>query len=96
MKKQKGWTGSLPPGGEKGIHLPEGGWEERSYYVVDVSFHYGNPIHRSIFYTGFLNGKDGGPGGYNQVMNPTYDSPVVGIDKVHHMKVLRKINMGAS
>lgn len=44
---------------------PEGGWKERTHYLVEVAFSKFNVIHRSIFFTGFLNAKCGLPGGYN-------------------------------
>jgi hypothetical protein len=27
----------------------------------------------AVFYSGFLNDSDGGPGGYSQIWNPSYD-----------------------
>ena len=48
----------------KEITPPAGGWKENTFYVVDVAFAANNPIHRSIFFTGFLD--DGVPGGYNK------------------------------
>lgn len=45
------------------IYPPKGGWKQNAYYIVDVAFSINNPIHRRIFYTGFLN--DGQPAGYN-------------------------------
>lgn len=55
---------TLPPG--RMLLEPEGGWKERTHYVVDVAFNEGNPIHRRILYVGFLNGAKGRPlsGGY--------------------------------
>lgn len=44
---------------------PLGGWKAHTYYVCRVAFSANNVIHNAIFYTGFLNGKNGGPGGYN-------------------------------
>lgn len=53
---------------------PEGGWKERTYYVVDVAYSKQNmPPHRAIFYTGFLNGKDGTPGGYEAIFQGSYE-----------------------
>ena len=65
----------LPPK-ERTIIPPISGWKERTYYKVLVSFHKGNPIHQAIFYTGFLNGRNGGPGGYSKAWNPTWDVPL--------------------
>ena len=44
---------------------PKGGWKESTYYVCNVAFSSHNVIHRAMFFTGFLNGKNGTPGGYN-------------------------------
>lgn len=44
---------------------PKGGWKESTYYVCNVAFSSHNVIHRAMFFTGFLNGKNGNPGGYN-------------------------------
>ena len=44
---------------------PEGGWLERRYYIVYAAFSAFNPIHRYIFFTGFLD-SSGRPNGYNQ------------------------------
>lgn len=68
----------MPPK-EKSISAPKGGWKEQAYYIVEASFASTNPIHRYIFFTGFLNGGKwkpgvekpqlGIPGGYNQFLN---------------------------
>lgn len=73
------------------IDVPEGGWKELAFYLVLVSYRPSNPIHKAIFYTGFLNDPEGGPGGYNQVWNPTNDAPhwFRSIDQVHFLKVVR-------
>lgn len=44
---------------------PKGGWKESTYYICNVAFSSHNVIHRAMFYTGFLNGNNGTPGGYN-------------------------------
>jgi len=33
---------------------PNGGWKSCTWYLVDVSYRKGNPIHRSLFYSGFV------------------------------------------
>jgi hypothetical protein len=43
---------------------PDNGWEERTWYLVEVAFSNNNPVHRSLFFTGFL--TDGKPCGYNE------------------------------
>lgn len=52
---------------------PKEGWVENTVYLVDVSFNPNNPVHSSLFFTGFLNGKGATPGGYNKVWNHAYD-----------------------
>lgn len=78
----------LPPN-ERTIVPPVAGWEDRTYYVVDVAMHRTNPIHRSIFYSGFLSDKDH-PANYNAVWGNGSNTP---INKVHYLKVIRKIDM---
>lgn len=89
-------NGALPPK-KRVIKPPEGGWKPHTYYAVWVAWFVGNPIHKSIFYTGFLQsgeGKYGGfegePAGYNQIWNPTGDGPR-SIDKVHFLEVIAEI-----
>lgn len=47
------------------IAPPVGGWKAKTYYAVDVAFSKTNPIHRVVFYTGYLT-EDGRPNGYNR------------------------------
>jgi hypothetical protein len=74
----------------KGIHPPEGGWKERTYYVVDVRMHLTNPVHRVIFYSGFLD--DGTPCGYNQLWHGVYEDRY-NIKDAYYLKAIRKIQM---
>lgn len=75
------------------IISPQGGWKESTYYVVDVSYNKSNPIFKSIFYTGFLNGKGSGPGGYNELFCAATDNGST-ISDVYYMKAIRSIFMG--
>lgn len=76
---------------KKEIILPDGGWEEKTYYLVEVSWSSANPIHKAIFYTGFLNGYKG-PGGYNQLYSGSYDHyEDHSISGVYYMKVIREL-----
>ncbi len=75
---------------EKTILPPEGGWKERTYYVVDVAYQPTNIIHKSIFYTGFLNGQKSTPGGYNQIWNPTSDEKTTYLD-AYYLKFISEI-----
>ena len=36
------------------------GWKSQTWYLVEVAYNEYNPIHRDLFYTGFLNGKEEG------------------------------------
>lgn len=74
---------------KKEIIPPKDGWKESTHYIVDVSYSSGNPVHRSIFYTGFLD--NGRPCGYNVIFNPTSDLSHIG--EVHYMKAIRVIEM---
>ena len=49
----------------KQLIKPRGGWKERTWYLVDVEYFKGNPRHRSLFFSGFLNGEGKTPGGYS-------------------------------
>jgi hypothetical protein len=51
---------------------PEGGWLERSWYLVEVAFSTTNVIHRSLFFTGFVD-ENRIPGAYNEFANHSYD-----------------------
>ena len=44
---------------------PADGWRPQTYYIVEASFSTTNPIHDYVFFSGFLNGKEDTPGGYN-------------------------------
>ncbi len=55
----------MPPK-KRTIIIPIDGWIEQAYYLVEASFNVANPVHRYIFFTGFLNGRKDTPGGYNE------------------------------
>jgi hypothetical protein len=70
---------------------PKDGWQPNTVYLVEVAMHESNPIHRALFYSGFLNGKgeDGEwPGGYNNVISPVSPQEPVQISKVRYLKVI--------
>lgn len=76
---------------------PEFGWKEQTVYLVEVSWSETNPIHRALYYSGFLNGEpEGTPGGYNGVMYPNApeESPPSmwrGMRYLHYLKVIRVV-----
>lgn len=74
--------------GKAQIIPPSDGWEPQTYYVVDVSFNSANPVHRSIFFSGFLD--FGEQAGYAQVFNGSYEGPER-YACVWYMKVISKI-----
>lgn len=78
----------LPPN-ERTIVPPVDGWEDKTYYVVAVSMSRTNLVHKSIFYSGFLSDKNN-PANYNAVWGDESNIP---INKVHYLKVIRKIDM---
>jgi len=67
-------------------------FEEKTYYVVEVAMRDSNPLHRAIFYSGYLNGPSGKPGGYAVIWEGSYEETHTG--KVHYMDVISKIEMG--
>lgn len=77
------------------INKPQDDWESQTWYIVDVAFNKNNPIHRSLFYSGFLNGIDpqgnacNSPGGYNKVVAGSYNG--IPIHDVYYMKIVKKI-----
>ena len=54
----------MPP--DKKIVPPVQGWEESTVYIVNAAFSSTNPVHRYLFYSGFLH--EGEPGNYNEFM----------------------------
>lgn len=72
-----------------GIFPPEGGWQEQTWYLCEVSYRYGNPVHKCLFYTGFLN-KEGRPNGYNSIIqiNGGRDSGFLEISDARYLKAL--------
>jgi hypothetical protein len=67
---------------------PENGWKQKTYYVVDVSFFKGNPVHRRIFYSGFL--EDDTPGAYNQFFCSDNRRT---INDIYYLKVIEEIKV---
>ena len=72
--------------------LPRGGWKSHTYYVVDVAFNVNNPIHRKIFYTGFID-IDGNPQGYNGFARFDRGDSLLTISDAYYIKVIREINI---
>ena len=79
----------------EGIIPPENGWIENTWYLCEVSYKEGNPVHETLFYTGFLNGKDKSPGGYNCLVpiNGTGDHRHTEIDQVRYLKAIKLLHI---
>lgn len=79
---------------------PEGGWESHTWYIVDVQYCATNPVHRSLFYSGFCDPKnpggssDGKPGNYNGLVplnGPDRDDAPAYWWNVVYLRVVRKL-----
>jgi len=73
---------------------PADGWKPNTLYLVKVAYNRANPIHKALFYSGFLTDK-GQPGSYNGVMQRLpnvheveFDPP---IDQVPYLEVVREL-----
>jgi len=71
---------------------PKNGWKPDTYYIVDAAFSANNPIHRKIFYTGFLDDK-GAPCGYNGFAKFSGGDYSYDISDVYYIKAIREIDM---
>ena len=69
---------------------PEGGWAENAVYLVDVAFRLNNPVHRAIFFTGFL--RNGQPGNYSALFNPSWDGNAHPND-LHYLSPVCKLDV---
>lgn len=67
-------------------------WEENTYYVVDVAFTKTNPMHRKIFFSGFLS-ADKKPQGYNGFARFGRSDEALDYQDIHSIKIVRKINV---
>lgn len=75
---------------------PQGGWEDETWYLVDLEVNEYNPRHRSLFYSGFVTGPggrgDGTPGNYNAVtpINGNGEDHIP-IERVKYLRVVRRL-----
>ena len=75
------------------FHIPpEGGWEEDTCYVCEVSREYGNPIFKAIIYSGYLN-TTLEPGGYSGVFSLFMDQKFRPLNYFKYIKDIHKIDM---
>lgn len=79
----------MPPK-DQTILGPKDGWKEQRFYLVELAYSRYNPIHRSIFFSGFLN--KGKPGAYNCIFNPTYNG-MYRINDLHYLKIIEELNI---
>lgn len=75
------------------FHIPpEGGWEENTYYVCEVSREHGNLIFEAILYSGFLimsrEYRE-----FSGVFNPLKDKVFSPLSHFKYIKAIRKIDM---
>jgi len=64
-------------------------WKSETWYLIDVSYNKNNPVHRALFFTGFLN-EDGMPGSYNMIISHSYQNHF-GYSDIYYLKVIREI-----
>ena len=75
------------------FHIPpEGGWEENTYYICEVSTGYGNPIFSAIIYSGFLI-RALELGVYSGVFSPLMDQVFKQLEHFKYIKAIHKIDM---
>ena len=70
---------------------PPGGWLPSRYYVVEVAYGMNNPIHKVIFYTGFLNDETGDPAGYNCILSACTNDEVLTIEDAWYLNAVKHI-----
>lgn len=63
---------------------PIGGFQDSSYYVVEVAYSSHNPIHRAILYTGFNLGS------YSAIF---CQGSVSSVEEVYYLKGLKEIEV---
>lgn len=75
---------------------PEGGWEDHTWYIVDVKYASNNPVHRALFFTGFVDKKTNQPGAYSGVIPIEYvtdeKTELSGMKYVRFFKKLLNVN----
>jgi len=67
------------------------GWKQNTFYLVKIAWTGNNPIHHSIFYSGFL--KDGVPDTSCCLLNPNYEAgrQLINDDKLYYFEVVREL-----
>ncbi len=79
------------------IEGPVNGWEPHCLYLVEVSYNATNPIHRALFFSGFLD-DTGYPANYNGVMQRTpythETEMAVSIQEIYYLCVVEMLVYG--
>lgn len=81
----------LIPKDKAHVHAPEGGWEQRTWYLVEVSYSSNNPVHEAMVFTGFLN-EFGEPQGYSAIFAANAPSDPTPFHRAYYMKPLKKLH----
>ena len=68
------------------IEPPNGGWKERSYYVVEYARTSGCLVKKGIFYTGEI--YDNEPMAYNALGVFTYEDYIIRLQELYYCKAL--------
>jgi hypothetical protein len=80
--------------GRNNVIPPVEDWTAQTMYLVEVAYNANNPIHRALFYSGFLD-TNGKPGNYNGVIPVipcgTEYEPTPEIDQIFYLKVIKII-----
>lgn len=90
MKELKNKLNECPT--EKGIFPPEGGWKEKTVYLVQVSMRPTNPVFKCLLHTGFIfkEGKYKGLfGGYCEIWANTCDQ--TDASKVYYLEPIQEL-----
>lgn len=78
----------LPNANDLGIHKPKDEpYKQSSWYLVEVSYNMGNPIHKALMFTGFL--YNGFPGSYSTLIAANGASNPVDVNKAIYIKPIR-------
>jgi hypothetical protein len=70
------------------IVAPEKGWEDHTWYLVEVAYHKNNPVHRDLFYSGFIDKINKIPSDCNFLPGYGY---LRRIEDTYYLKVIRKV-----
>lgn len=77
----------------KGFFPPEGGFKREHWYVAEVAYSMGNPIHEVLLYAGLCDDGDVRPGNYSYLAGPHYrmDEPESLISRPVYLRVVKDL-----